>query len=282
MGWGPILRTLSEALADDQRHRVAGVFGASYIVGNTATWLLTGLLLAQGTWRILFIIPPLLMLGFGLAWYRLSIPGRTPDQSHPNDAGRASSRISLEEFWVFLFTALVAGALLNGALFYAPTFAAETATVDQAAITAVIFPVFGLIGTVVLSGAVLRRTRGREARGLIILLGLAAAARGLALLLPSSVLTAALLLSVMGITSYALTNLLLTAVPLLYAHLGTSRVAGIMDATHSVGGALGSTLVGILLGRGGWSLVFGAWVALPLIAILFVAAGSRSIKLLRA
>ncbi|MBL8134099.1 MAG: MFS transporter [Anaerolineae bacterium] len=281
MGWGPILRTLSETLADGQRRRIAGVFGTSYIVGNTATWLLTGLLLSQGFWQSLFIIPPLLMLGFGFIWYRLSTSGQWAAQNRPAASGHVPAQIRLKEFWVFLFTALVAGALLNGALFYAPTFAALNTTVDQAAITAVVFPIFGLIGTVGLSSIVLRSSRGQETWGLIVLLALAAAGRGIALLLPSSTLSTTLLLSVMGVTSYALTNLLLTAVPLLYAHLGTSRVAGIMDATHSIGGALGSTLVGLLLVHGGWSGVYGAWVVLPLIAILFVAAGSRGIKLLR-
>ena len=42
MGWGPILRSLSDVLDSPQRRRIAGVFGASYVVGNTITWILTG------------------------------------------------------------------------------------------------------------------------------------------------------------------------------------------------------------------------------------------------
>jgi predicted MFS family arabinose efflux permease len=110
---------------------------------------------------------------------------------------------------------------------------------------------------------------------------LAAAARGLALFVPISPVSALLLLAAMGITSYALTNLLLTAVPLLYAHLGTSLVAGLMDAVHSIGGAIGSTLVGVLLGQGGWSLVFGAWLLLPLLAMVVIFLVSPADKLKR-
>lgn len=268
MGWGPILRTLSDALSGDQRRRIAGVFGASYVVGNTLTWLLTAVLLTGGRWQLIFIIPPLIMLGFGVMWYRLSPSVQAPHEG--TFANRTALVNLLKQIWVFLFTAVIAGALLNGALFFAPTFVAQTLPLDQAALTAVIFPIFGLLGTVWLGSAVLQRTRGAELRGLLILLGFAAVARGLALLLPPSTLSAVVVLAGLGITAYALTNMLLTAVPLLYAHLGTSLVAGVMDATHSIGGAIGSTLVGVLLTNGDWSLVFGMWLLLPLLAMLLI------------
>ncbi len=277
MGWGPILRTLSDTLVDSQRRRIAGWFGASYIIGNTLTWVLCGLLLAQGRWQILFIIPPLLMLLVGIGWYRLTPGSELPRHLTPKTRPPLP-RINLRDFGVYLFTAIIAGALLNGMLLYAPAYIAQTSPLDQATVGAVVFPIFGLVGTIGLSSAVLRRNRGHETRGMMILLGLAAAARGLALLLPPSTATSILLLSVMGITSYALTNLLLTAVPLLYAHLGTSQVAGVMDATHSIGGAVGSTFVGVLLAQGGWSLVFTAWLILPLVAIALIAVGSHRIK----
>jgi hypothetical protein len=113
-------------------------------------------------------------------------------------------------------------------------------------------------------------------RAVAALLGLAAFVRALALVLPVSTLTAFVLLASMGITSYALTNLLLTAIPLTAdAHYGTSMVAGIMDATHSIGGAIGSTMVGLLLARGDWALVFGAWTLLPLLALTIVGVAIR-------
>jgi predicted MFS family arabinose efflux permease len=184
--------------------------------------------------------------------------------------------VTVGQFWPLLVTALIAGGLFNGALFYAPSFVAQTLPVDQAALTAVIFPIFGLFGTMGLNTLVLRRTQGHVLHGMIILLLLSAAARGLAFMLPLSTLGAVILLGALGVTAYALTNMLLSAVPLLYAHLGTSQVAGLMDATHSIGGALGSTLVGLLLGQGGWSLVFTAWLLLPLVGVAFVSLGLRT------
>jgi OPA family glycerol-3-phosphate transporter-like MFS transporter len=280
MGWGPILRTLSDVLADDQRRSIAGFFGASYVIGNTLTWLLTGLLLTGGQWQPLFVIPPLIMFGFGLVWYRLS-PSYPAHSRAALDVTWSAVVDAIKRLWVFLFTAIVAGALLNGALFYAPTFIAQVLPLDQAALSAIIFPIFGLLGTAWLSSLILRRTHGHELRALLMMLLLAAAARGLALFVPISPVSALLLLAAMGITSYALTNLLLTAVPLLYAHLGTSLVAGLMDAVHSIGGAIGSTLVGVLLGQGGWSLVFGAWLLLPLLAMVVIFLVSPADKLKR-
>ncbi|MFN8452577.1 MAG: MFS transporter [Anaerolineae bacterium] len=275
MGWGPILRTLSAALEPIQRQRIAGAFGASYVVGNTLTWVLTGLLLSTGQWRLIFIVPPLIMLGIGIAWYFLSTPAAPTAETHPSltfSTFKAMSR----ELWHILITALVGGALLNGALLYAPTFIAQTLPLDQAALTAIIFPIFGLLGTAWLSAWILHRLGGNALNSLIVLLALAAAARALAFILTPSTLTAVILLAGMGITSYALTNILLTAIPLTsHAHFGTSMVAGLMDATHSIGGAIGSTMVGLLLARGGWQLVFGMWTALPLIALSVIIAAAR-------
>ncbi len=267
MGWGPILRTLSVTLEPTQRQRIAGAFGASYVVGNAVTWVLTALLLSTGQWRLTFVIPPLLMLAIGIAWYILSVPAA------PSAESRVSFKLSMlktlsGELWPVLITALVGGALLNGALIYAPTFIAQTLPLDQAALTAIIFPIFGLLGTAWLSARILERVGGNALRSLIILLMLAAVTRALALILPASTLAALILLAGMGITSYALTNILLTAIPLTTrSQFGTSVVAGLMDATHSIGGAMGSTMVGLLLARGSWSLVFAMWTVLPLIAL---------------
>ncbi len=270
MGWGPILRTLSDSLSQGERQRIAGVFGASYVVGNAATWLLTGLLLGTGQWRLIFVIPPLLMLMMGLIWYRFSIPARHLSETHL-PANQTQSINIVREFWPMLVVALVAGALFNGTLFYAPSYVAQTLPLNQAAITAIIFPVFGLLGTAWLGSLILRRLKGDALRAVAVLLGLVALSRILALVLPASTLSAFILLASMGITSYALTNILLTAIPLTaFSHLGTSIVAGMMDATHSIGGAIGSTMVGLLLARGDWSLVFGVWSLLPLFALALI------------
>jgi OPA family glycerol-3-phosphate transporter-like MFS transporter len=275
MGWGPILRTLSDTLASDKRSRIAGVFGASYVVGNTVTWVLAGLLLSTGHWRLTFVIPPLLMLGIGIIWYRFSRPARpTPETRVP--ASRTLVGNMLREFWRILIVALVAGALFNGALYYAPSYVAQTLPLDQAAILAIIFPIFGLLGTAWLGSLILRRLKGDALRGVAVLLALAAFVRALAFVLPASTGSAFVLLASMGITSYALTNVLVTAIPLTaYSHLGTSIVAGIMDATHSIGGAIGSTMVGLLLARGDWPLVFGAWTLLPLLALAVISVAIR-------
>jgi len=271
MAWGPILRTLSDNLEPGQRNRIAGVFGASYVVGNTLTWLLTGLLLTSGQWRLTFVVPPLLMFGVGLGWYTLTKPAKSTVHAARENILPGSMREVIRQTWPVLLTAIVAGALINGALLFAPTYAAQTLPVDQAALTAVIFPVSGLLGTVWLSSLVMRRVGGDVVQGLIVLLLISAAARALAVVLPPSTLVSVLLLAAMGVTSYALTNVLLTAVPLtIYAHLGTSVVAGLMDATHSLGGAVGSTLVGLLLLWGSWPLVFIVWTLLPLIAAVVI------------
>lgn len=270
MGWGPILRTLSDNLSTEQRRRISGVFGSCYVIGSTLTWALTALLLSVGQWRLAFIVPAGLMVGMGVIWYRLSAHIATGRQSsHVLHLAAVLPMVS--QILPVVLTSLIAGALINGALLFAPSFVAEYLPIDQAALVAAVFPICGLIGTIWLGGSVMKRFAD-PLSSLTVLLVLSALARALQFVLPPSALTSMVLLAAMGITSYALTNILLTAVPLLsYAHLGTSMVAGVIDATHSVGGAVGSALVGLLLTRGGWNLVFVVWTLLPLVAIGFVA-----------
>ena len=267
MGWGPILRSLSDVLESSQRRRIAGAFGASYVIGNTVTWLLTGILLSTGEWRPIFIVPPTLMLAIGIAWFILSSPARSSDAPALH-LDLLTVKKLLGELSHLLLSALVAGALINGALLYAPSYIAQTLPLDQAALAAVVFPVSGLVGTIWLSGWVLNWLKGDALRSLIVLLLMAAGARGLAFILPPSTLSAVILLASMGISSYALTNVLLTAVPLTaHSNPGTSVVAGMMDATHSIGGAIGSTMVGVLLVLGAWPLVFFVWTLLPVVVV---------------
>jgi sugar phosphate permease len=275
MGWGPILRTLNDALSTAQRQHITGIFGASYIVGNVVTWALTGWLLRFGNWRLVFLVPAALMLVVGAIWYFLYRQKSGATETVPIQVTAILPAIM--QFWPVALTALIAGALFNSALTYAPTYTSQYLPADQAALAAIAFPVFGLIGAVWFGTWIGRRSGNNALQTLISLLVLAAVARAIQFLLPPSVISALILLAGMGITSYALTNQLLTTVPLLaYPHLGTSAVAGAMDAVHSIGGAFGNTLVGVLLAYGKWPLVFGAWTVLPLIAIGFVSFAMRN------
>jgi OPA family glycerol-3-phosphate transporter-like MFS transporter len=275
MGWGPILRTLSDVLMPQQRQRIAGAFGTSYIIGTIFTWIVTGLLLGSGHWRLTFIVPPLLMLGIGVIWYVVSPPTSvTPEVSLSLNSTAAA--LIFRQFWYIVVSAIVAGALFAGALAYAPAYAARTLPLDQAALAAIILPLSGLAGAVWLGSWMLRRFHGNTLQSLAALLLLAATARGLAFALPASTLASVVLLASMGATGYALTNTVLTAVPLTaQGGLPTSMIAGLMDAFHSIGGAAGSTLVGLLLAYGDWSLVFGMWTLMPLLALAVLAAAIR-------
>ena len=267
MGWGPILRSLSDVLDSSQRQRIAGAFGASYVIGNAVTWVLTGILLDASGWRLIFIVPPMLMLAIGLIWFVLSNPARPSDTPAPQ-LNLPTVKTLLREFSHLLLSALVAGALINGALLYTPTYIAQTLPLDQAALAAVVFPLSGLVGTIWLSSRVFNHLKGDVILSLVVLLLITAGSRALAFILPQTTLSAIVLLAGMGISSYALTNVLLAAVPLTsHATLSTSVVAGMMDATHSIGGAIGSTLVGVMLVAGEWPLVFFVWTFLPILVI---------------
>jgi sugar phosphate permease len=275
MGLGPILRTLSDTLKPEQRQRIAGAFGTSYVMGTVLTWIVTGLLLSTGQWRLTFIVPPLLMLGMGVVWYVFGTPSRVVPET-PLSLNWAAVVLIVRHFWYIMIAALFAGARFAGGLAYAPSYAARTLPLDHAALAAIVLPLSGLVGTVWLGDWMLRRFRGNTLQSLAALLLLAAAARGLAFALPDSTVASVVLLASMGAIGFALTNTVLTAVPLTaHGHFSTSIVAGLMDAMHGIGGAVGSTLVGLLRARGDWSLVFSVWTLMPLLALAILAAAIR-------
>src|SRR5215212_9089470 len=108
MGWGPILRTLSDNLSSAQRQRISGVFGASYVIGNVLSWTLSGWLLRFGNWRLVFAVPAFLMAVVAMVWYLLN--NRPSSSSADNAPVQLRDIVPVRaQFWPTALAALVAG-----------------------------------------------------------------------------------------------------------------------------------------------------------------------------
>jgi len=66
MGWGPITKTVANWFPQGRRGSVSGVLGTSYHLGEVATLLLTGVLLAGSHWRMMFWAPAGLLALLGI------------------------------------------------------------------------------------------------------------------------------------------------------------------------------------------------------------------------
>jgi hypothetical protein len=63
---------------------------------------------------------------------------------------------------------------------------------------------------------------------------------------------------------YGINSLLLTSLPLSFANV--AAVAGFLDFASYVGGGISGLAAGQLLGRHGWAVVFGYWLAATVVA----------------
>lgn len=276
MGWGPILHTLANNLSLEQRTRVSSVFGSSFVVGNAATWLLMGWLLTWTEWRSAFLVAaPLLIFFAGLWWFGMRNRRTRDTQSHaPAEAGTYSLRefLTRPDVWIACGVAILMGIVQGGFFVWTPTLLVEVQGVplDQAAFSAVLFPVAGSIGIFVFA-AWIHRVFGdaRAPTGLALLLG----ALGIMIFIYRSVVTTApfgvalVVLAIIGAIALAATSLILTMMPMrVGGRARSSTAAGAADFAFNLGASLTSVATGVLLDQFSWNAVFLFWTIAALAA----------------
>lgn len=284
MGWGPVLRTLANWLGPVQRQRVSGVFGTSFVAGNAVTWLLTGWLVIAFGWRSAFLIPALLLVGFAFSWF-LQVRDRPKEQAgneveslptEPQPGGEGFltglSR-SLRRYWLLALGSFFAGPLYIFFTIWTPTYFVEVGGLEiaRASSLAALLPLVG-IGGIVLTGLLINRYLvGREVLALASVLGILALLFAVYPLLEFDLLRSALIFFLLSALVYGITNLFLATMPLSLGRRGeTSSVAGLLDFSFSIGGALSGVLIGAVLDTFSWTVAFSVLAATALIAALIV------------
>ncbi len=284
-GWGPTLRLLANWLTPAQRRKISGAFGSNFVLGNAITWLLTGWLVANFGWRVSFWICGVLLILTGISWYA-SI------RDTPAKAGYgAEMRVLMQEanvvetakldnsFWLdFLYGlrrywSLALAALCVGFLFavftvWIPTYYVEVGglNIGLAATLSALLPVAGIVGTTLLGWLVGNFMIGREALGLALVLGLLMVGYFLYPWLPFNLVLSVIILMFIASLMYGATSLVLTTMTMVFGERAdTSRTAGLLDFSFSIGGALSGITVGLILDFQTWAAVF---VTLGVVAFL--------------
>lgn len=271
MGWGPILRTLANWLTPAQRTRVSSLFGSCFVVGNALTWLLTGRLVATFGWRAAFWVPACLMIMIALGWY-FFIRDEPADQSRarlefaevPLVSFNWSSLIadlfvSLRRFWSLVMACIFFGFTFASLIVWLPTYYVEVQKlgIDSASVLSTLVPVAGVFGTLLIGGWIGRSWIGQERIGLMIILIALAVSLILYPAVHGGLMMSTLLLGLIGAMAYGATSVLLTTIPLVAGGAGeASSTAGLLDLTFNIGAGLSGGIIGLLLDKGGWNMVF--------------------------
>lgn len=61
-GWGPIIKTASHWVTQEQRNKVSAILGTSFVLGALASWVLAGWIMeTYHRWELAFWIPALIL-----------------------------------------------------------------------------------------------------------------------------------------------------------------------------------------------------------------------------
>ncbi len=271
-GWAPILKVLSNWHSAEQRRKVAGIYATSYVAGNALTWILTGWLVANLSWRAAFWIPGALMGMIALAWHLLirDTPqevgfldskrfAEEADKTRLKEDSQPNMLHVLKRFWPLVLAAVPGGMLLFALIIWAPTYFVDMHSlgIGAAANISILFPIAGTIGTLTVSWLVAGPLCCKEIFfGAVIFIVVG----GLLFLFPivsTSLLMSATLLVLVGSILYGVNTIITTILPMVLSERQeVSTVAGLIDFAFNIGASLSGVLVGMIVDKFSWSAVF--------------------------
>ncbi len=288
-GWGGVVHIVARWFPPERSGAVMGIASTSYDVGNVAALLLcAGLVHVGASWRMLFVVNPLL-----LAAVTLVVVAALRGSPNDTKASTTAAREALEEkeplrsllarlakergFWMavvlsFLLTFVRAGFMTwtPKYLYDVATAAGSTSALSSSIAKTTFFGIAGMTGSIVIGRLSDRWGPGRRA-GIMTasLAALLLAVLALAHAHVTDPLGAAGIIGLAGLFLLGPYSLLAGAITLDVAgKRGASTTAGIVDGVGYVGASLAAFVLGSVSKRHGWSAAFDVIAAATTLALL--------------
>ena len=292
-GWGGVVHVVARWFPPERSGAVMGVASTSYDVGNVAALLLcAGLVQVGASWRMLFVVNPLLLAAVTLIVVALlrGSPGDTGGRASPTsrtpdapDEEKESMRSLLARlvkergFWMavvlsFLLTFVRAGFMTwtPRYLYDVATAAGSTSALSSSIAKTTFFGIAGMTGSLVIGRLSDRWGPGKRAG--IMTASLAALLLTVLALAHAHVtdpLGAAGIIGLAGLFLLGPYSLLAGAITLDVAgKRGASTTAGIVDGVGYVGASLAAFVLGSVSKRHGWSAAFDVIAVATTLALL--------------
>lgn len=282
MGWGPILKTASNWTSPQERNKVSAFLGTTFVLGSLASWYISGQVLGRTErWELVFWLPGVVLGAQALIWWALirdhpkefglqmlehkeEIQESTPP--FPSVLRETATFLRQPTFLLLAVVTIVQGMIKDGITLWTPTLLVQSQnqSITTASLYALVVPLFGFVG-VLAATWFNHRLGSRDELSLGILFGLGAAlalgVRGV--FSGDSVLLFTLLIGLCGAIINGINIVLLSSIPLRYAHSGkTSSIAGFLDFASYVGSALMTVITGVIANAWGWGTLLWLWVGL--------------------
>ena len=282
MGWGPILKTASNWTTTEERNKVSAFLGTTFVLGSLASWYLSGQVLGRmERWELVFWLPGVILAIQALVWLLLV-------RDHPSDFGMdlpGSGEVGQESalvlrstlrytaiflrqptFVLLAIVTIVQGMIKDGINLWTPTLLVQShnQSIATASIYALVVPLFGFVGVLVVTWFN-QLLGGRDELSIGVLFGVGAVvALGVRWAFTGdSVLLLTLFIGLCSAIINGINIVLLSSIPLRYAHSGkTSSIAGFLDFASYVGSALMTVITGLVVNLWGWGTLLWLWVGL--------------------
>ncbi len=294
MLWGPLLRALAARFPGEKQAETASCLVSSVGVGSVLGILIAAAAISFQDVRFAFLLPGLIAALAGAAvflFFRFPCPSGHTDASVPcsvsksgsfrsiraglADAGFSRGRFSAlcsPRLLILLLPAMFHGVLKDNLNLWAASYFADTYSLPLAELSFYVLaiPVLTLLGRLIYP-FLLRLCRGREHTVSILSLSVTALCLIPLCLKDVAMIPAAVCLSLIAAAISVVNTSFLTVYPTRYAGCGcVSSVVGLMDFATYFGAGISSILYGRLLENDSYPLLFGSWLILTLLAVLFI------------
>jgi len=284
MGWAPTVKTIANWFSREERGKISGFVGTSYILGGALSWLLAGIVISEtGDWRWAFWFPSVICLGVALHWY-LRAKNAPEEVGLPTIEEVSQKDIECEEtredhhigfketikligtnkyIWFAAFTLFCLNIVRYGFMTWAPKiFFDQDPQISTAAYKALVFPVAGAFGALFAgwySDKHLNMRRGPIAAVMLFLLAIFCVLFYLSLDMHWAIQLIFLLC--IGFTTFGPHVLIVTAIPMDFgSRKAASSVTGFIDGFGYIGAAITGVGSGFLMQHYGLNATFSFWI----------------------
>jgi sugar phosphate permease len=297
MGWAPTVKTIANWFSREERGRMSGFIGTSYIIGGALSWLLAGIVITEtGDWRWAFWFPAVICLGIGIHWYlraknapeEVGLPTLEEVSKCEIDCEdeRIDHHIGFKEtlrlaftnryVWFAAFTLFFLNVVRYGFMTWAvKIFWDLDPQISTATYKALLFPIAGAVGAIFAgwySDRHLKTRRAPIAAVMMFLLAIFCALLYYSLAVVETHWIVPLIFLVgIGFTTFGPHMLVVTAIPMDFgSRKAASSVTGFIDGWGYVGAAITGVGSGWLLEHYDLGGAFSFWIAGAIIGALLM------------
>ena len=274
MLWGPLMRLLSMHFDKKYNVNISTGMSTSMVMGFSISWSVFGRAFMNYSWQYYFIIPAIGSLILGLLWVKLSSndSGTTIlEKKQDLNIKELLNTIAKEKLWIIALICLCQGLIKESLSLWAPILLIRVFNIELKSSFAfiLIVPAANFIG-ILYSRKMIKKYENHIKTALLIMFGIAIGCSLVLLLLNgASAIVSVILIAAISGMMYGSNNILLSYIPLTFAHKNiVSTLVGIFDFSSYAGAAISSVILGIMLADSNYNLIFIIWAAVAAIATI--------------